>query len=550
MRGHSTTHKNDITTEIVDYKLTIQSMASARERREKCKRKDPRIYDAIDEMYTVSEDGRVYSKKSEKYMTFCLSKTSGYMVVSLWYTLDGEKKRGRFTQHELVARKFIPNPDGLPVINHKDGDKTNNSIENLEWATYSANTKHAHDTLNFTKINKPVLQCDPHDHSIVIREIENLEIIRKIVNIVNVRPEVRKVCRAGGGMYGGWYWRYKYPEHVPSEGFDSNHHLEEWKELPNPQGGAAKYIFSNAGRVFSFHKNRYLSTKPIKGIDYVYIGIYGKQEYVHVIIADLFIPKPPGSSSERLHVNHKNGIKHDNRVENLEWVTTSENIKHAHRELESVCSKPIIQYSPEGVEIRRFKNSNEVLEVYEYPQAVGKQIRRTCNDPGMYNLVEGYLWRFETDPLTDIESLKRKYRPVKQYSMEGDFIREYSSISEASRTTKISGTTIGECCHHRRYPKLFIWRFSDDPPPRIKNGEYIPEKRVKPSRVCGKTTKPVNQYTLDGEFVKRWDTAKEAALSFGKPHYGDIYLMCNIAAGKTDYKGKIRHVSGYKWEFA
>lgn len=50
--------------------------------------------------------------------------------------------------------------------------------------------------------------------------------------------------------------------------------------------------------------------------------------------------------------------------------------------------------------------------------------------------------------------------------------------------------------------------------------------------------------------LKRWDTAKEAALSFGKPRYSGIYLMCNIAAGKVVRKGKLRHVLGYKWEFA
>lgn len=66
----------------------------------------------------------------------------GYHSVILF--LNGESKQ--FKVHRLVATAFIPNPNNLPQVNHKDGDKTNNHVSNLEWCTQSENMTHAFNT--------------------------------------------------------------------------------------------------------------------------------------------------------------------------------------------------------------------------------------------------------------------------------------------------------------------------------------------------------------------------------------------------------------------
>lgn len=87
--------------------------------------------------YMVSNLGAVRSPL--KILRNIISK--GYLVVSIYY--NGK----RFTKkvHRLVAEAFISNPENLPVVNHKDFNKTNNTPSNLEWCTVEYNTRHANE---------------------------------------------------------------------------------------------------------------------------------------------------------------------------------------------------------------------------------------------------------------------------------------------------------------------------------------------------------------------------------------------------------------------
>jgi hypothetical protein len=88
--------------------------------------------------YTIREDGQVQSRFGRVIKQ--QFDGPGYARVELWR--DGEGRK--YLVHRLVAQAFIPNPDGKPQVNHIDGDKQNNALTNLEWATQSENQLHAY----------------------------------------------------------------------------------------------------------------------------------------------------------------------------------------------------------------------------------------------------------------------------------------------------------------------------------------------------------------------------------------------------------------------
>ena len=369
--------------------------------------------------YEASSLGQIRNKRT-KYILSSKSSDSGYICNSFYD--DGGIPR-TMSAHVVIARTFLDEPEsGNLTVDHINRVRTDNRVVNLRWATRKQQAANS-DKSKCKRGGQPVIQ-----YTMDMEEIKrwpNIITAAKELGIDN--SDIGKVCRGKLSRVGGYKWAYER-QHLDGEIWRNHKTL-------NVQ-------ISNMGRIKSPNSHIVYGSKTVQGY-----MIYGNPvKRVHVMVAETFLPNP----EKKPEVNHKDKNRVNNKLENLEWATSSEQQIHSHK-----------------------NNSN----------------------PNRY----------------------RNARAVKQYDLEGNFIREYKSRREASRQTECEASCISHVCQGlSKSTGGYIFKFSNDDvnQPIIK----LPKK--------------VNLIDERGNITKTYDDVKTAALDL-EISYSCIYKILSGSAKKT-----------------
>jgi hypothetical protein len=408
--------------------------------------KDKHVYRPIPGFkdYYACNKGHVYSKKTGNLVRNILNKRKdGYLFINVIPT--GGKKGKACSVHRLIAATWLSNPEKLPVVNHKDGNKLNNDVTNLEYISHQGNIKHAYDNKLIKPNRKPVCKLD--ENGKILEEYESVTQASKIAGLCMAR--IKELCTNDSNQKGkGYYFRFKADVAnfviIPKEKYKkvtqckedgtelktfassteaaeklgcNNRSIEKacregriyvgykWKYVPkkvvekiDPEKGTEdwvildnfpQYKISKDGQIYSkFYKSMLKGTKSKAGREFVDIrdkdGANIKM-LVHRLVAMAYLPNPDNYPV----VNHLDGNSLNNKVENLEWASYSRNSTHAFETGLNPHKRSVKQMTKRGQLVKTYdsiKGAARAMGVRDGAIHYAlKNRKRTC---------KGYKWKY------------------------------------------------------------------------------------------------------------------------------------------------------------
>lgn len=220
---------------------------------------------------------------------------------------------------------------------------------------------------------------------------------------------------------------------------------EIWKDVKGYEG---LYQISNLGKVkrlvsVKCKKERFLSITKDRKSGYCRVMLCKnnktKRFLIHRLIAEHFIPNPENKPC----IDHINGVKDDNRIENLRWCTYKENNNYQIAKRNNSESQKKLRLNTDWVK-RNKEAIKKAMQTDEVRRKISLARKRNWANP----------------EYVSNQTEKRKTKKVLQYDTNMEFIAEYNSINEAKRNTGVDASSIIRCCNSRATTAGgYIWKY-------------------------------------------------------------------------------------------
>lgn len=238
---------------------------------------------------------------------------------------------------------------------------------------------------------------------------------------------------------------------------------EQWKKIQIDEQDT-NYSISSKGQVRNDITGMMMKQGLQQGYYHITLALGGnkiKRMRVHRLVALAFIPNP----ENKPYVNHIDGNRQNNNIENLEWTTPAENAQHAVKTglRRKTTGRPVIQYSLAGEEMITYASATEAARELNLQQS---KITECCKRNRM--TTGDFQWRYVDDPNKDVQPItdRKAYHPgrrVAQMDDEDNIIAIYPSFSQAAQAVNGSGSAIANVCNGKNiHHKGFKWKIVDE----------------------------------------------------------------------------------------